>query len=107
MILLGKPDSHFAVSLPDSFKVYILQIYKFEALCSMLRLIHIQWLRKPKRFTSHRKIMGYKATFVVAIMMTCEIAMWIVLCKFYAPILAKSLLQLQSLYVNEPLVVDW
>ena len=33
--------------------------------------------------------MGFKAIFAFAIMMTCDIAMWIVLCKCYVPIFSK------------------
>ena len=35
----------------------------------------------------------------------CDIAMWIILQKFYKPILAASLSQSQSLYVKEPLTL--
>ena len=49
--------------------------------------------------------MGCKAIFTIVFVMTCEIAVWIVLCECYAPKLVKLLSQLQSLDVNEPL--DW
>ena len=33
--------------------------------------------------------MGYKVIFVIAIAMTCEMTMWTVLCKCYAPIFSE------------------
>ena len=33
--------------------------------------------------------MGYKAIFAIVIAMTCEIAIWIVQCKWYEPIFSE------------------
>ena len=40
-------------------------------------------------FASRRLIVGYKAIFVIVIVMICQIAMWIGPCKCYAPIFSE------------------